>query len=113
MSSRMATRGWSSVVFALCSAVRCGARGTTYQSGETRYYGSCHACRRLVPNDASGSMRAVVTRDIEGSLEGPPFVQKQISRSERIAKTYPTTSIRIISSGSIDGRPIVERASHR
>ena len=28
--------------------------------------------------------------------------------SERIAKTYPTTSIRIISSGSIDGRPIDE-----
>jgi hypothetical protein len=26
----------------------------------------------------------------------------------RIAKTYPTTSIRIISSGSIDGRPINE-----
>jgi hypothetical protein len=25
--------------------------------------------------------------------------------AERIAKTYPMTSIRIISSGSIDGRP--------
>jgi hypothetical protein len=33
---------------------------------------------------------------------------RQISRSERIAKIYPTTSIRIISSGSIDGRPIDE-----
>jgi hypothetical protein len=33
---------------------------------------------------------------------------RQINRSERIAKTYPTTSIRIISSGSIDGRPINE-----
>jgi hypothetical protein len=31
-----------------------------------------------------------------------------VSRSERIAKTYPTTSIRIISSGSIDGRPMDE-----
>src|ERR1700722_7879 len=30
---------------------------------------------------------------------------RQISRSERIAKTYPTISIRIISSGSIDGAP--------
>ena len=28
--------------------------------------------------------------------------------SERIANTYPTTSIRIISSGSIDGRPMDE-----
>jgi len=33
---------------------------------------------------------------------------RQISRSDRIAKTYPTTSIRIISSGSIDGRPMDE-----
>jgi hypothetical protein len=33
---------------------------------------------------------------------------RQIRRSERIAKTYPTTSIRIISSGSIDGRPMVD-----
>jgi hypothetical protein len=35
-------------------------------------------------------------------------VSRQISRSERIAKTYPTTSIRIISSGSIEGRPMDE-----
>jgi hypothetical protein len=33
---------------------------------------------------------------------------RQISRSERIATTYSTISIRIISSGSIDGRPIDE-----
>src|ERR1700737_1380734 len=32
----------------------------------------------------------------------------EFSRSERIAKTYPTTSIRI-SSGSIDGRPTDEK----
>jgi hypothetical protein len=32
----------------------------------------------------------------------------RINRSERLAKTYPTTSIRIISSGSIDGRPMDE-----
>src|SRR3984957_1889710 len=33
---------------------------------------------------------------------------RQSNRSERIAKTYPTTSIRIISFGSIDGRPGVD-----
>src|ERR1700722_17835856 len=38
---------------------------------------------------------------------------RQISRSERIAKTYPTTSIRIISSGSIDGRPYCEARKDR
>ena len=31
----------------------------------------------------------------------------QSRRSERIPKQYPTMSIRIISSGSIDGRPSV------
>jgi hypothetical protein len=45
------------------------------------------------------------TSDRKGS---PVCSSRQINRSERIAKTYPTTSIRIISSGSIEGRPIDE-----
>ena len=42
-----------------------------------------------------------------GQRRGQPL-ERHSRRSERIANTYPTISIRIISTGSIEGRPVCE-----